>query len=168
MNAYVNAVTYKGLFVTVSDGAEKQDALWRSILDGADIDACPDDKAQYYFNQTKRYYMYLANNDEDKYAEVLTRFGTDETEMLEEAKELVAKDLIYRYIVEAERIEVSEEEKTQLFERYVDKYVNDYGYNREYVEENMAELIYDSMLYDKTMEFLMANNSFDIEDGTQN
>ena len=77
---------------------------------------------------------------------------------------MVRKDIVYRYIVECEGISVTDEERTALFDRYVDKYVSDYGYHREYVLTNMTEMIHDSMLYDKTMEFLIANNEFAVQE----
>ena len=75
--------------------------------------------------------------------------------MREQAKSIVLKDMVYEYIVEAEGLTITAEEKSRLFDKYVDKYVSDYGYSRDYVLTNMETLITDSMLYDKTMEFLM-------------
>ena len=56
-------------------------------------------------------------------------------------------------------IEVTEKDKERLFDRYVEKFVADYGYDRAYVENEMRELIFDTMLYDKTMEYLTLNNT---------
>ena len=77
-----------------------------------------------------------------------------------EAKEMAIDDVIYELVRRAENITLSEEEKESLFDKYVDKYVEDYGYTKSYVKKNMSELIYDSMLYDKTTEFLIKNNDF--------
>ena len=163
---YVESATYKGLKVDVDDGDTKEDKLWESILDTAVIKSYPEDKVNYYFNQTKQYYMYLANNNKDQYPTVLKHFDTDEAEMLEDAREMVAKDLVYNYIVATEQIDISEAEKSELYGKYVDKYVNDYGYNRDYVTANMTDLIHDSMLYDKTMEFLLSSNTFNVKAST--
>ena len=79
--------------------------------------------------------------------------------ILEEAKALTKSDLVYSAIVKLENISISESEKERLFDKYVEKYVSVYGYNAEYVKKNMADEIYDSMLYDKTTEFLIKNNN---------
>ncbi len=160
---YVKDVTYKGFEIKLEDeDGDKEALLWADILNSAWISEYPEDKIEYYFEQTKEYYMHTVGYDEDDYLLLLKNRGTNEEMMREEAREMVAKDLIYRYIVAAEAIEITGDEKQQLFDRYVEKYVSDYGYNEEYVLANMTEYIYDSMLYDKTMEFLMMNNTFTV------
>lgn len=162
---FVRSITYKGLTVTLADkNASRETALWDSILATAETGEIPEDKAMYYFQQTKDYYMYFAGDMEKDYEYVLRHFGTDETKMMNEAKELVKKDLVYLYIVNTEGIALTDGEKTELFDKYVDKYVSDYSYNRDYVLANMTDIIYESMLYDKTMEFLIANNTFVVQE----
>lgn len=165
VRSFVKSATYKGLTVTLADESDsKESVLWDAILANVQTEDIPEDKAAYYFNQTKEYYLYFAGDIEKDYEYVLKHFGTDETKMMEDARALVKKDLVYRYIVECEGISVTDEERTALFDRYVDKYVSDYGYRREYVLTNMIEMIHDSMLYDKTMEFLIANNEFAVQE----
>ena len=159
-SSYVRSVTYKGLSVAEDSAVSREDSLWSEILKTADISAYPEEKVQYYVQQTKEYYLYLAGDKADDYENVLKHFGITEEDVLEEAREYVKKDIVYEYIVKLEGITVTETEKSELFDKYVDKYVKDYGYRREYVVANMSEHIYDSMLYDKTMEYLIANNSF--------
>jgi FKBP-type peptidyl-prolyl cis-trans isomerase (trigger factor) len=106
--------------------------------------------------------MYLVNGNEEDYELLLKNRGTDEAKLREEAREMVKKDLVYYYIVRNENITVTDAEKAELFEKYVEKYVTAYGYNRDYVVGNMTGIIYDSMLYDKTMEFLINNNIFEV------
>ena len=167
VNAFVKSAVYEGLTVTLADkDASKEAALWDIIIASAQTEAVPEDKAMYYFNQTKEYYMYFAGDIDKDYEYVLKHFSTDEEKMMEEARVLVKKDLLYRYIVAAEGISITDDEKNKLFDKYVDKYVNDFGYRREYVLANMTEMIYDSMLYDKTMEHLIANNTFVINGTT--
>jgi len=160
---YVKDVTYKGFEIELdNENADKEAVLWADILNSAWIPAYPEGKIEYYFEQTKEYYMHTVGYDEDDYLLLLKNRGINEEMMREEAREMVAKDLVYRYIVAAETIEITDGEKQELFEKYVDVYVSDYGYNEEYVLANMTEYIYDSMLYDKTMEFLMMNNTFTV------
>ena len=157
----LGAVTYKELTVTL-DSAEssKEEALWAAILENAEIKSYPEDKVSYYFEQEKSSYMYLVGNDEEDYRALLTLRGISEEDMMADAKEMVAKDIILKYIIETEQIALTEEEKTEHYDRYVDKYVNDYGYVRSYVTVNMSDMVYESMLYDKTMEYLFGQNTF--------
>jgi replication-associated recombination protein RarA len=51
-------------------------------------------------------------------------------------------------------------EKSKFFDKYVSKYAEEYKYSEEYVREELSDLVYDLMLNDKTVEFLIVNNSF--------
>ena len=162
-------VEYKSLKIELEkEDSSKEEALWQAILATATVENYPEDKVDYFFNQTKDAYMYLVNGNKEDYLLLLKNRGTSEEKMREEARELVKKDLIYFYIVEAEQIVVTDEEKKELFDKYVEKYVSAYGYNREYVKGNMTEMIYDSMLYDKTMEFLIKENTFVVNTESEN
>ena len=69
-------------------------------------------------------------------------------------------------LIKAENITLTDADKQNNFERYVVKFVDDYGYGEEYVRENMSEQIYDTMLFDKTVERLITLNTFvDIQEG---
>lgn len=161
ISEYIGEVTYKGLTVQLeSESASKEEALWSAILDSAEIKSYPEDKVNYYFEQEKASYMYLVNGDEDGYEMLLKVRGISEEDMMADAREMVAKDLIYRLVVQTEGIALTDEEKDALFDKYVDKYVQDYGYGKNYVTANMPNIIYESMLYDKTMEYLILQNTF--------
>ena len=158
---YVKSVSYKGLTLTLDgESASKEAAIWDEILGAAVVDDYPEDAVNYYFTQTKDYYMFIANNDREAYELLLSSRNMTEEDMVSEARELVKKDLVYLYIIREEGISISDEEKSQLFEKYVAAYVSEYGYTAEYVKANMTELIYESMLYDKTLEFLILSNTF--------
>ena len=86
--------------------------------------------------------------------------GATEESVRAEAQEMAIDDIIFELVRRAENITLTEEEKESLFDKYVEKYVEDYGYSKSYVKKNMSELIYESMLYDKTTEFLIKNNDF--------
>ena len=68
--------------------------------------------------------------------------------------------LMLAALVKAEGITLSDSEKSEHFGRYLEFYVESYGYTEEYVKENLTDEIYESMLYDKASEFLIINNSF--------
>lgn len=158
---YIENTTYIGLTVTLdSTDQSREDALWGAILENTNITSYPEEKVEYYFQQEKAYYMYLVKNDEKDYQALLSLRGVSEEEMREDARRMVAKDLIYRFVVDAENIALTEDEKTQLFDRYAEKYVADYGYTKGYVTENMSDMVYQTMLYDKTMEYLILKNTF--------
>jgi hypothetical protein len=159
LSVYLGAVTYKGLTVSHDDAVSREDALWAEILKTADMKGYPEDKVEYYVRQTEEYYLYLAGGKEEDIESVLKHYGITEGDVLDRAREYVKKDVVYEYIVKTEGIAVTDTEKAELFDKYVDKYVSDYGYRREYVTANMSEHIYDSMLYDKTMEYLFTCNS---------
>lgn len=161
IDEYVKSVSYKGLTLTVNgEGASKETAIWEALLGTAVIEKYPESAVEYYFAQTKDYYMFIANNDPEAYKLLLKSRNMTEEDLVAEARELVKKDLVYLYIVEKEGIVITEDEKQSLFDRYVAAYVSEYGYSAEYVKANMSELIYDSMLYDKTLEFLILGNTF--------
>ena len=158
---YVKSVSYKGLTLMLkSEDASREAAIWDELLRTAVIESYPEEAVNYYFAQTKDYYMFIANNDREAYELLLSSRNMTEEDMVAEARELVKKDLVYLYVTQKEGITVSDEEKAQLFDKYVAAYVSEYGYSAEYVKANMTELIYDSMLYDKTLEFLILNNTF--------
>lgn len=166
---YVSNVKYKGLDIVLEDeNASEEEALWSEILSHVQITSYPEDKVDYYFNQTKAYYMFLVNDDEEDYKLLLKNHDTDEEKMREEARALVKKDIVFYYIVEQEGITVTDVEKKELFEKYVEKYRTDYKYDRDYIIANITNEIYASMLYDKTMEYLKQNNEFNISDKTEN
>jgi FKBP-type peptidyl-prolyl cis-trans isomerase (trigger factor) len=161
---YISSIKYKDLEIVLeSENSSKETALWKEMLKTVEIREYPAEAVDYYFDQTKKLYMDAAENDPDDYLLLLESKGIDEDVMREQAKALVKEDLIFLYITQAENISVTDAEKSQHFDMYADKYVSDYGYDREYVKENMSELIYESMLYDKTMEYLILNNSFKVK-----
>lgn len=166
LSEYVSLCEYKGLVLDISntDGAREdmEKAINDHIYENSKIKKYPSEPLKYYFEQEKNFYLHLAKNDLDQYEALLNESNISEATFEELAKKYVAEDLIFYAITEAEGISVSADEKAELFDKYVKEYVNTYGYTEEYVRENLADLIYDSMLYDKTMEFLIANNSFAI------
>ncbi len=170
LSEYIKSIEYKELEILLeSESDSKQDAVWEAILDSVDIEFYPVEPVRYYFNQTKRLYMEAVGNNEDDYYRLLKSRGISENDMLDDARAFVKEDLVFLYITEAEQISVSDTEKQELFDKYVDKYVSDYGYKRIYVIANMSELIYESMLYDKTTEYLILNNNFIVvDDNTPN
>lgn len=147
LEEYISLDAYEGLTVTAdTSDATKGEVIWQAIVARAEILDYPQAQVDYYAAQERAKYRYLEEE-------------VSEDVLLAEAKRLVKEDLVYQYILKDTGMELTEEEKETLFDRYVEKYVGTYGYSEEYVKENMRDLVYDSMLYDKTMEYLILNNT---------
>ena len=161
LNEYIAPFAYTGLTVELTeDDALKSESVWKLILDNAELLDYPEDAVEYYAEQLRDTYRYYAEKNDWSYEKALEFFDVSEEKILDEAREMVKGDLVYRYIVKDAEITLSEDEKSAQWNRYVKKFAEDYGYTEDYVEENMQDLIYDSMLYDKTMEYLIVNNTF--------
>ena len=98
------------------------------------------------------------------YDELMKLLDMDEEDIANEAKDLVKKDLITKAIVKAEGIELTEAEKTELFDKYAAFYIDVNGFSEDYVRENLTDEIYESMQYDKMMEYLLTLSYFEAED----
>ena len=75
---------------------------------------------------------------------------------------MVKEDLVYEYIRVDADIVLTEQEKTSLFDRYAERFSEQYGYALSDVKDSMAELVYEAMLYDKTIEYLIVHNTFTV------
>jgi len=161
LSEYIAPFSYTGLTVELSSAdALKSEAVWNLILSRIEILSYPEEAVAYYAEQRRDTYRYYAEKNDWSYEQALEFFGVSEEEIVAEAKEMVKGDLAYFYIVKDADITLSEDEKEEQLDRYVKKYAEDYGYSEDYVRENLTDLIYDSMLYDKTMEYLIVNNTF--------
>ncbi len=159
LGKYASIGQYKGLQIAL-EGRSRGEAVRAAICESTEVYDYPTEQVYYYMDQLRSEYKYLAEKGGMSYDDLLEELGVDEGDILAEAKELTRNDLAYSIIQRNEGISLSESEKTEHFARYAEKYAADYGYDAAYVEENMSELIYDSMLYDKTTEFLILNNTF--------
>ena len=154
----VTLCDYKGLEF-VLDSKSKEEAIL-SYLDVNSAVKCPDGLIDYYVEQIKAQYQYYADQNGVKYEQMLDMLGEDNITIKAEAKRLIKKDMIFELIRRRENITLSDSEKEQFFDKYVEKYAEIYDYSEEYVREELSDFVYDSMLYDKTVEFLIIHNSF--------
>lgn len=164
ISEYVALGEYSGLDISCGEGQSRGDAVWARVLEGAEIKKYPEHQVDYYFQQSKAKYEYLAKNGNDTYENMLAGLGVTEEDMMAEARELTRSDLVFAALVEAEDIALSEADKENNFDKYVEKFVGDYGYGEEYARENMSEQIYETMLFDKMLERLISINNFDAEE----
>ncbi len=160
LSEYLVFPVYRELTVELPQGASKSETILQAILASAQMLSYPEEQVVYYQAQLRAEYGYLAKREDKELDEFLSLLGKNEDTLKEEAKEKVKADLVYLYIVRDAGVVLTEQEKTDLFDRYVEKYVKDFGYDPAYVRAEMTELIYESMLYDKTMEYLILHNHF--------
>lgn len=152
---------YRGLSITLDgEDADRGSAVWQAVLERAEILDYPESAVSYYTEQSEARCRYYAKENRVSYEEAMTALGLSEEKISEDARRLVANDLIFRAVVLDAGITLTEDDKTRYFDKYVDKYVENWGYERDYVKNELADLVYDSMLYDKTTEYLIRNNSF--------
>ena len=148
LGRYAALGKYTGIKIKAIDQS-KGEAVWRAVKNRATVAEYPEQQVNYYISQLEAQYKYYAEEA-----------GATEESVRAEAQEMAIDDIIFELVRRAENITLTEEEKESLFDKYVEKYVEDYGYSKSYVKKNMSELIYESMLYDKTTEFLITNNDF--------
>lgn len=162
---YVSIEGYTGLEIRQQGETPKGEILWKELLSRVKILAYPEEQVRYYEAQKKATYSYYGEQRGWSLEETMEKLGVTEAQITAEARELVKEDLLYRYIVSDAGITLTEEEKATHFDRYAEQYAQTYGYELSYVKEHMAEPLYDTMLYDKTMEYLILNNTF-VSDAT--
>lgn len=161
VDSYVETIQYKGLSVAWDSETEtKEAAIWNAIYASVIIENYPEEKVNYYFNQMKNTYMHYAKGNEADYLLLLEAQGTSEEEMLAKSRQMVKEDLVFEYIIKHEQITVTDEEKDSLFNKYVEKYSAELNKSPEDVAASMKDYIYESMLYDKTTEYLFSVNTF--------
>ena len=160
LKSYAELGEYK--LMTLKQGSSsKGEVVWAAVKKNATVKDYPEQQVSYYVSQIKAQYAYYAEEAGISYKEMLREVGATDESIRSEAESMATDDVIYELVRRDADITLREDEKSKFFEKYVEKYVEDYGYSREYVVENMTDEIYDSMLYDKTTEFLIAYNYFE-------
>ena len=164
LSEYVRLDSYTDLSVALEqEGASKGDAVWTLILERAEVLFYPEGAVSYYAEQERQACRYYAEKHDLSYEEALERLDTSEEKILEKAEKMVKADLVYEYVREDAGIALTEAEKASLFDRYADRFAEQYGYDLSEVKESMADFVYEAMLYDKTMEYLIKHNTFTVE-----
>ena len=162
LDEYVELGDYKGMKVSYdSDKSSKGDAAWSTLVEKSEIKKYPDRQVAYYFYQKRTGYEHMAKAGNVSYEELLESLGITEETILEESKALTAEDLIFAALVKAEGIEITAEDKSAHYDKYVAMFVSEYGYTEEYVTKYLEDEIYETMLYDKTLERLISFTEFE-------
>ena len=157
---YVSVPQYTDLDIPLGESDVKSERVWEEILARSEVLRYPEEQVLYYEAQTKATYRYYGKQNGWSLEETMDKLGVSEESIRLKAKDMVKGDLVYRYIVADAKIALSREEKATLFDRYANQYAESYGYEVDYVAEHLSHLVYDSMLYDKTMEYLILHNRF--------
>ncbi len=150
---------YKDLTVTLGSKT-KGEAIVDYICKNSIVKKYPNGTVDYYFEQLKEQYHYYADEMDIPYEVMLDELGEDNVTMKAASRELVKKDMVLELIRKKEGISLTEEEKASFFDKYVKKFAESYKFSEEYVRENLPNLVYQSMLHDKTVEFLIVHNNF--------
>ena len=162
---YIKLGEYKDMEIALdSESASRSEAVWKTVVDNAEVIKYPELPLEYYIAQTQKQYGIYAEEGNMEYSELLESMGLTEADIEDKAKRLVKEDLVGLAIRKAEGIELSDEERTKHLDRYVENYVTHYGYSEDYVLKNLIDDVYDSMLYDKMLEFLMLKNTFTVKE----
>lgn len=159
IESYVKPFEYTGLTVYVGFGETKQQRLWDTIVSSAEVIEYPQAQLEYYAEQERAKYRYYAKRDGIEYSTLLSELGVTEESIKETARAYVKDDLVLEYIIKDASISLTDDEKTALTDKYAEKLATVYGNDAEYIKTNMTEQIYDAMLSDKTMEYLLLNNT---------
>jgi hypothetical protein len=156
---YISIGQYKGMTVEYKlPGADKGDVLFEAILDNTTVLKYPEQQVDYYYNQIKAKYIYLANSENETYENLLSYLGVTEADILAEAQRMTLGDLVREAIYRLEGIELSEQERAENYDLYVRIFTEMYGYTEEYVKSNLTDEIYETMRYDKMIEKLILMN----------
>ena len=167
LSEYVELGDYKNMTVSYNpEKISKGDAAWAELIRNSTIYQYPDRQVAYYFYQKRTGYEHMAKAGGIAYDELLNSMGITEEMILEESRALTAQDLVFAALVGAESIELTDEDKAAHYEKYVELFVSEYGYTEEYVLRYLEEEIYETMLYDKTLERLSSFVRFE-EIGTE-
>lgn len=163
LDKYIKLGSYKELVIDAIGSSEDVE-LFNAIVSRCEILEYPAGPLSYYIAQSKEKYELYAEKGNMTYEELMKALDIDDEDLEREAKVLVKKDLVTLAIVKAEGLGLTDTEKTDLFDKYAELYVDLYGYTEEYIRENLTEEIYASMQYDKMMEYLIKLNYFIAED----
>ena len=156
----VDLTEYRGLTVAQEAGESRGDAIWRAVLEGSEVAEFPSPFLSYYESQTLTKYKLLADKADMSYTELLEALGLAEEDVKNEAKDLAKAELVAMAIIEKESILLTNEEIDRLFDRYAQKIAEELGKDVSYVKENLSDEVYDTMLRDKMIEFLITQNTF--------
>ena len=156
---YIKPFVYTGLTVYRENSETAAEALWAEVVASAEVISYPAEQLEYYVEQERAKYRYYASREDIAYDELLESLGVTEESILDTARGFVKDDLVLAYIVYKADISLTDAEKEAHTDKYAEKLSEVYGVDSAYIKNNMSEQVYDAMLYDKAMEYLLLNNT---------
>ena len=156
---YLRLAEYTGLDMGSCEAESRGATVWARVLEDTELIAFPEGWLEYYVEQERMNYRYMAQSTGTSYEEVLSLLEVTEEELISNATENAKEDLVMEALIKAEGIVLTEENINTLYDTYVERYTL-IGYNESYIRENFRDEILDTMLRDKAIEFLMINNNF--------
>ena len=128
--------------------ANKLSAAWSEVLKNAEILKYPEQQVMYYYTVYRNNIMTDADKYGHAYEEHLEAIGLTDEEVMEGARELVAEELVFYAIVEAEGYTISDEEYTEGVAEYAERQGISVEQMESYYEK---DYIIDNLLWDKVM-----------------
>ena len=163
LSEYLRLDAYTDLSVSLASADEgRGNAVWQAVLSRAEVIVYPEEAMDYYTRQEREAVAYFAEQKGLTTEEAMAALGLTEEGILENARAMVKSDLVYEYVRQDAGITLTDKEKRDLFDRYVGRIAVQHGYDEDDVRERMADLVYDAMLYDKTVEYLILHNTFTV------
>jgi len=127
--------------------------VWEQAVNNATIHSYPEDKVTEIYNQNVSTYTMYGAMYGMSYEEFLAAQNYTDTQVLEEARQMVKEDLIFYSIVKAENITISDEEYNATLPEFAAYY--NYTDPQELVDAYGEVSIRDGMLWNKTQDLLI-------------
>ena len=134
-------------------------AVWQAAVEKSEIKAYPEKEIENYITEMSDYYQRYAQNYGMEFADILETMGMTEEEFNENARQyaegMVGDELVLYAIIHAEDISLTKKE----YEAGAQEYMDLYGYETldELESAYTQEVVYESILWDKTLDFMLDN-----------
>ena len=134
-------------------------SAWMTAVENAQILDYPQEEVDSYVEQMTTYYQQYAETYGMEFADVLESMGMTEDTFSEQAlayaQSMVGDELVLYAIVRAEDLSLSQSEYDEGVAAYVEMFGAE---SQEQLEEYYTvDVLYESLLWDKTLQFLMDN-----------
>lgn len=139
---------------TAIDDAEYD--AWYAVVDASVLNSYSDElyeeKYEYFYSDMEYYAELFGYDDADEFIE---DWGYDDDTIKEEVESYIKEELVLEAIVEAEGIELTDDE----YDEGLSELAEEYGYDDvdEFSEEYDTDDVYDYLLQEKVMEFIYDN-----------
>lgn len=143
--------------VTVNEIVIDEDAVWQAAIDNATVNEYPESEMESAYSNMENYYKNMAEYYQMEYADFLTQLSTSEETFRDDLKDVaeasVKEKLVALAIIDAEKLEISDEE----YEEKAAEYVENYGFDSKeaMIEAVTEEAVLEQMLMEKARQFVL-------------